>query len=49
MHEGNWILRLNDNVNIIDTNNLDKKIIVNNVSNLLLLSPISFNFFLLKT
>ena len=49
MHEGNWILRLNNNVNIIDTNNLDKKIIVNNVPNLLLLSPISFNFFLLKT
>ena len=49
MHEGNWILRLNDNVNIIDTNNLDKKIIVNNVPNLLPLSPISFNFFLLKT
>ena len=49
MHEGNWILRLNDNVNIIDTNNLDKKIIVNNVPNLLLLSPISFNFFLSKT
>ena len=36
-------------VSIIDANNLDKKIYVNNIPNLLFLSLINFNLFLLKT
>ena len=48
MHESNWILRLNNKCKyFIDANNLEKKIFVNNVPNLLFLSLINFN--LLKT
>ena len=50
MHESNWILRLNNKCkDFIDANNLDKKIFINNVTNLLFLSLINFNLFLLKT
>ena len=50
MHESNWILRLNNKCkDFIDANNLDKKIFINNVPNLLFLSLINFNLFLLKT
>ena len=50
MHESNWILRLNNKCKyFIDANNLEKKIFVNNVPNLLFLSLINFNLFLLKT
>ena len=50
MHESNWILRLNNKCKyFIDANNLDKKIFINNVPNLLFLSLINFNLFSLKT
>ena len=50
MHESNWILRLNNKCKyFIDANNLDKKIFINNVPNLLFLSLINFNLFFLKT
>ena len=46
MHESNWILRLNNKCKyFIDANNLDKKIFINNVPNLLFLSLINFNLF----
>ena len=48
MHGSNCILRLNNKCNIIDANNFDKKIFVNNIPNLLILSLMNFNLFLLK-
>ena len=36
-------------VSIIGVNNLEKKIFINNIPNLLLLSLLNFNLFLLKT
>ena len=36
-------------VSIIGVNNLEKKILIDNIPNLLLLSLINFNLFLLKT
>ena len=52
MHESNWILRLSNSiisVSITDTNDLDKKMFVNNIIYLFILSLINFNLFLLKS
>ena len=52
MHESNWILRLSNSiisVGITDTNDLDKKMFVNNIIYLFILSLINFNLFLLKS